>query len=146
LIAEEIMELVIRLGVVVCLLSAVTVLLFPKHGVDVSAPMTAGAWMGIFQDRVTSAKCSAYLVSPALIFGPWRRRRLVLTYIAAMLLFIVEAKAVSSLFVTAVFVSFMIVLHVGLAVEAQRIRETLSTRIEIEQDICFERSMEPTLT
>ncbi len=33
----------------------------------------------------------------------------------------------------------------GLAVEAQRIRETLSTQIEIEQDISFERSMEPTL-
>ena len=117
LTAEEIMELVIRLGVVVCLLSAITVLLFPKHGVDVSAPRTAGAWMGIFQDRVTSAKCSVYLLSPALIFGPWRRRWLMLVYIAAMLIFIVEAKAVSSLFVTAVFVSFMIVLHVGRRLE-----------------------------
>jgi exopolysaccharide production protein ExoQ len=104
---EEIMKFVMRVGVAVCLLGAMMVFIFPKYGVNNSDPRAMGAWVGIFVDRVSSAKCSVYLLSPALIFMAGRSRWRNMVYAAMLLTFIVMAKAVTALGVTFAFVSIM---------------------------------------
>jgi exopolysaccharide production protein ExoQ len=114
---EEIMDLVIRAGVLVCLLSAVMVFVFPSHGINYEEARTMGAWHGIFEDRVSGAKCCVYLLSPALIFGAGRKRLRNVLYIAFVLLFIVMAQAVSALAVTFTFAVIMVALQISRRLE-----------------------------
>jgi exopolysaccharide production protein ExoQ len=114
---EEIMSLVMRAGVLVCLLGALMVFVFPGYGVTNSDVRSMGAWVGIFPDRVSAAKCIVYLLSPALIFGGSRSRWRNLVYAALLLLFIVKAQAVSALGVTFAFALIMFAIQASRKLE-----------------------------
>lgn len=114
---EELMSLIMRTGVAVCLLGAVMIFAVPQHGISTSEARTMGAWVGIFQDRVGAAKCLVYLMSPALIFGLGRKRWKNLSYVALLLVFIVMAKAVSALGVTFLLVLIMMVIQLSRRLE-----------------------------
>jgi exopolysaccharide production protein ExoQ len=114
---EEIMGLVMRLGVVIFLLDLVMVFLFPHFGVNNSDPRSLGAWDGIFVDRVSSAKCTVYLLSPALIFAAAKSRWRNLIYAFAMLLVIFMAKAVTALGVVFAFITIIAMVQIARRLE-----------------------------
>lgn len=114
---EEMMGLVMRLGVVVFILDIIMVFLFPHYGVSNSDPRSMGAWVGIFVDRVSSAKCTVYLLSPALIVAAAKSRWRNVIYVAALLTLIVMAKAVSALGVVFSFTVIMAMVQIARKLE-----------------------------
>ncbi|WP_263379915.1 O-antigen ligase family protein [Granulicella paludicola] len=115
--SEEIMGLMMRLGVLVVLLDLVMVFVFPHWGVSNSDPRTLGAWNGIFEDRVTSAKTTVFLLSPALIFTAARSRWRNVIYAIALLAVIVMAKAVTALGVVFAFAAIMTMVQLSRRLE-----------------------------
>lgn len=100
---DEIAALMMRAGVVVLVLCAILVLLFPKFGIMHGVPRIEGAWQGIFIDRANAAKCLVFLMSPALLSrGRSRKRRLV--YIAALSVMLFETRVVTAIVVLFLFV------------------------------------------
>jgi exopolysaccharide production protein ExoQ len=108
---EEIMTMLMRVGVLVFFLGLVMVFLFPRFGVANGDPRAHGAWIGIFIDRVSSAKCCVFLLSPALVWTVKRSRWKNLTYAMMMLTFIFMAKAVTALAVTFTFMLIMVLIQ-----------------------------------
>jgi exopolysaccharide production protein ExoQ len=114
---EEIMGMLMRLGVVVFLLDLVMVFLFPHWGVSNSDPRAMGAWDGIFVDRVSAAKVTVFLLSPALIFTAARSRCHNVIYAGALFTAIVMAKAVSALGVVFAFAAIMTMVQLSRRLE-----------------------------
>jgi exopolysaccharide production protein ExoQ len=114
---EEIMSLVMRIGLTVAFLGLIMVFLFPKYGISHSDRRSIGAWLGLFVDRVSSAKFMVFALSPALIFGPGRSTRRNLLYALPLLTFIIMAKAVTALAVTGTFILIMVVVQASRKLE-----------------------------
>jgi exopolysaccharide production protein ExoQ len=115
--AEEIMTQVMRVGAVLCFLGAIMIFVFPHYGVSNSDPRAMGAWLGLFPDRTSSAKYTVFLLSPAVLFAAGRSRWRNVIYALVLITFIVMARAVTALGVTASFVAIMVTVQVARRLE-----------------------------
>jgi exopolysaccharide production protein ExoQ len=110
---EEIMTLVSRLGVVVCLLSLVMVAFFPRFGLTASDARFGVAWQGIFIDRTGAAKCLVFFLSPALIPSARFSKVGRVFYISLLTFMILMAHSVAAIFVLGIYVVFLVLLRFG---------------------------------
>jgi exopolysaccharide production protein ExoQ len=104
---EEIMTLMKKLGVLCCVLSLVTVVLFPRFGLVHNDLRNGVGWQGIFMNRTTAAKCLVFLLSPALVSQVGRRKLSRILYVLLLTLMILMAHSVGSIFVLGSYVVFL---------------------------------------
>jgi hypothetical protein len=93
---ERVMDLIMATGWWVTVLFVIVMVFFHSIGMSTMDGARAGAWQGIFMDRVTSAKCLSFLLTPALFrfrrSHGWKN----VLYVLLMGLFILMAKAVTA--------------------------------------------------
>lgn len=115
--AEQLMSLIKMTGVVVCVFGGLIIALAPRYGISYADVRSAGAWIGIFQDRTSAAKCLTFLLSPALVFGysrfDWRR----VGYIALLTFFIAMTHPVTGVLIGVALTVFMAGLYVSRRLE-----------------------------
>jgi exopolysaccharide production protein ExoQ len=109
---EEILSLVMTAGSLLCVLSLVMVFFFPQFGLSYTA-RDMGAWHGVFTDRTTAAKCSVFLLSPAIVFRRGRLSYSHLIYIALMSLTIFMAHSATARVVLIAYIALMVLLRVS---------------------------------
>jgi exopolysaccharide production protein ExoQ len=104
--SEEIMSLVMMVGVSVSVLCLFTVIFFPQYGVLYWSEGTP--WNGIFGDRTQAAKCLVFLLSPAIIFrrgSSFSYRHII--YIALMSFMIFMAHAMTARVLLLAYIALM---------------------------------------
>jgi O-antigen ligase len=108
----EIMALVSRAGVILCVLSVILAIAFPKFGLssDLRSP---GSWRGIFIDKTTAAKEIIFMLSPTLATWGSRSMTRQLLLIALPLLIIIKAHAVTGFIVLVLYAGFLGCLRFG---------------------------------
>jgi exopolysaccharide production protein ExoQ len=101
---EELMDLLMGTGVALCVIGLAAVILFPAIGISAGDDEArAGAWIGIFIDRVSAAKCLVFLVTPGIMRLTQRCTAPRLAYVALMMLMIVRAKVVTAIIAVAAY-------------------------------------------
>jgi O-antigen ligase len=109
---EELMDLLIGTGLLLCVIGLATVLLFPGIGVSTGDDEArAGAWIGLFIDRVSAAKCLVFLLTPGIMRLTQRVTVRRLAYVALMMLMIVKAKAVTAIIAVMVYTACVLFLR-----------------------------------
>ncbi|MGO9338927.1 MAG: O-antigen ligase family protein [Terracidiphilus sp.] len=109
----EIMTLVSRTGVIVCLLGLFAVAFFPQYGIANTDVRDPNSWRGIFIDRTSAAKVTVFLLGPTLVaWGSRSKSRQVLTTLL-FLVMIIKAQAVTAIFVLLIFLGFLVFLRLG---------------------------------
>jgi O-antigen ligase len=114
---DEIMNMVLRVGFIICFFGLIMVFFFPHYGVSSSDPRSVGAWLGLYPDRTGQAKYTVFFFSPAILFAASRSRWRNYVYGALFLTFIVMAKAVTALGVTSCFIAIMLLVQVSRRLE-----------------------------
>ncbi len=118
---EEIMLLVSRAGIVVCLLGLIMVTFFPQFGlVDDQDPRTIGAWRGIFIDRTNAAEEMVFMLSPAIIGWGRRFKSGQILSIVLLLAMIIKAQAVTAFIALFCFILFLACLRFCRRVEPRQ--------------------------
>jgi exopolysaccharide production protein ExoQ len=109
---RDIMPLIARAGVIVCLLGLPLIIFFPEYGTAHDL-RSAGAWRGLFINRTGAARCLVYLVTPVLI--PWgnRIRPLQLSFGLLLAVMLAMAHAVSSFLVIALYLVTLLILRLS---------------------------------
>ena len=103
---REIMTLIVRTGVIVCLLGLCLVIFWPDFG-TAHDQRSAGAWRGIFGNRTGAAKVLVFLISPAFVAWGERIGMGQILYTLLLLLMLVKLHAVSSFLVLAVYLAVL---------------------------------------
>jgi O-antigen ligase len=93
----ELMTIVSRACVVVCIIGVILVIFFPQYGVYDKDPRAPGAWRGIFIDRTGAAKELVFLFSPAIFLKVKRSKSRWLISLGLPLLMIFKAHATTAL-------------------------------------------------
>jgi exopolysaccharide production protein ExoQ len=112
----EVMSLMGRASLILCMLSVIIAIGFPKWGIDIDL-RSPGSWRGIFVNRTTAAKELIFLLSPVLV--SWRERGWVrnLLLIGLPLLVIIKAHAVTGFVVLPTYCIFLGLLHFSRGLE-----------------------------
>jgi O-antigen ligase len=110
--AEDIIALVMRTGTVVFIACMILVLFYPGFGIMHNDPRVASSWQGMFIGPTSAAKCSVFLLSPALISKSARPGRRV-AYIMAMGLMIFRTHAVTAIFAVIAYILFIAMLRIS---------------------------------
>jgi exopolysaccharide production protein ExoQ len=110
---EELMRLLMYTGLTLCVLGLAVIVFFPRFGISAGDDQArAGAWIGIFMDRVSAAKCLVFLLTPGIIRIAQKFTARRLAYVSLMLLMIVRAKAVTAIIALLVYCGFVYLLRI----------------------------------
>ena len=109
---SEIMTMVTRAGIALCVLSAIMAVAFPQYGVSTDV-RSANSWQGIFYDKTTAAKALVFMLSPALVSRVTKSLKHQALIIALFLFIIVKTHAVTGYVVLFLFVIFLGCLRFG---------------------------------
>jgi len=109
---EDILSIFIMTGASICVLSLITVFLFPQSSIMRSA-RDGVAWIGVFHDRTTAGKCMLYLLSPAIIFRRQSLRYRHVIYILIMSCMVVAAHAATARILLLLYVAWMTAIAVS---------------------------------
>jgi exopolysaccharide production protein ExoQ len=111
---EELMALMTTTGVALSILGLLLITLFPRYGISAGTDVArSNAWIGIFLDRTSAAKCFVFLLSPVL--AAWGKRLSVarIGYVVLLILMIIKAKSVTPILVLLLYVMFLVALRLG---------------------------------
>jgi exopolysaccharide production protein ExoQ len=115
---EEIMAMLTRLGIIVSVLSLLTVVLLPGFGVTHDVRNGLG-WNGIFTDRTGAARALVFLISPALVSRGKQSTVKWLLSVCLMGLMIIMAHAVTAIFVLFIYIVFLFLLRISRKVDSR---------------------------
>jgi exopolysaccharide production protein ExoQ len=105
---EEIMALMIKTGWAISLLGMLIIVLLPKFGVSTGTDEArSNAWIGLFIDRTSAAKCLVFLLSPALVHIRRPFKLAQIGYILLLCLMIVKARAATAILAPVLYVTVL---------------------------------------
>lgn len=103
---EDLLVLLSRLLLLLCILNIMTVLLLPNVGLEVGDSRFTGAWRGIFEQRGGSARSIMYLLTASVAILPRLRTTVRTTAILLGLFVLAEAHAASAWIIFGAFCAF----------------------------------------